>query len=297
MKRTAEFTRRLKAELSQTEHLNVYNVPCPECGASVVATAKIKDDQVALSRCSAGHEFTRARAFAAYNASVRAQLRINAACRLLAVSVDKGIYPEHLAYHRLEAMRITKGDNFRQGARDAELYLTNIPCADFELLQKHENHLLLLSKLSGASVYLLVRCDLKRTDDVLSELKKGSHSLKAVGVQAVEAFIELFGPVVNTVWVAKSLQGRGYGKALYKTAYNYSMKGIESSQALGTMSLAVWISLMKENKSIYLDVGRFGKAKLTDLVIYPDDLEIIWRDKDLILTSDRGPDFSFRWPK
>jgi len=86
---TSKFTRRLKAELNQTEHLNIYNVPCPECGASVVDTARVADDQVALSHCTEGHEFTRAQAFAAYNEAVRAQVRVNAARRLKASLQDK----------------------------------------------------------------------------------------------------------------------------------------------------------------------------------------------------------------
>lgn len=84
-----EFTRRLKAELNQTEHLNIYTVPCPECGAAVVATARIRDDPQAASQCAKGHEFTRAQAFEAYNASVRAQVQINAAYRLKASLKDK----------------------------------------------------------------------------------------------------------------------------------------------------------------------------------------------------------------
>lgn len=81
-----EFTRRLKAELNQTEHLNIYEVPCPSCGASFVSSSRVRDDNKALSYCSAGHEFTRAQAFEAYNASVRQshKMRINASARLLA---------------------------------------------------------------------------------------------------------------------------------------------------------------------------------------------------------------------
>lgn len=84
-----EFTRRLKAELNQTEHLNIYEVPCPDCGAKVVATAKTRDDRQALSYCDVGHEFTRAQAFESYNASVRATIQINAAARLKASLKDK----------------------------------------------------------------------------------------------------------------------------------------------------------------------------------------------------------------
>lgn len=84
-----EFTRRLKAELNQTEHLNIYEVPCPTCGAAFVTTSRTKDDQQALSYCAAGHEATRAQAFEAYNASIRAQVKINASARLRASLQDK----------------------------------------------------------------------------------------------------------------------------------------------------------------------------------------------------------------
>lgn len=100
-----EFTRRLKAELNQTEHLNIYEVPCPECGAAVVTTAKIRDDAQAASQCAKGHEFTRAQAFEAYNASVRAQVQINAAFRLLAVDVNPKAYPENTAREDLDLVQ------------------------------------------------------------------------------------------------------------------------------------------------------------------------------------------------
>jgi ribosomal protein S18 acetylase RimI-like enzyme len=99
-----EFTRRLKADL-KTEHLNIYDVPCPDCGATVTSTARTKDDGKALSRCVEGHEFTRARAFAAYNVAVRAQVQVNAAQRLLAVNVSPKAYPENVARQDLELVQ------------------------------------------------------------------------------------------------------------------------------------------------------------------------------------------------
>lgn len=46
--------------------MNIYDIPCPECRASIVSTAKLKDDTQAITTCAAGHKFTRAQAYASH---------------------------------------------------------------------------------------------------------------------------------------------------------------------------------------------------------------------------------------
>lgn len=44
--------------------MNIYDIPCPQCSAKIVSTARTMDDTVAVSSCVAGHSFTRAEAYA-----------------------------------------------------------------------------------------------------------------------------------------------------------------------------------------------------------------------------------------
>jgi len=81
--------------------MNVYDMPCPVCGAKIVSTAKMPDDTAAPTYCAEGHKFMRSEAFASHKASVakfyhdlradlgQAPVKINATRRLKASLEDR----------------------------------------------------------------------------------------------------------------------------------------------------------------------------------------------------------------
>lgn len=204
--------------------------------------------------------------------------------------------PKVEAASRLQAMRISKGDNFKAGRKTAQAFLEQEPDYPLEVLQVHKSQVLIAKPSKHSTYYMLATCDSERAAQALPKAVRKGSALNTLGVLSVDALIGVYLNAVNSIWVSEAIRGKGYGKALYKVAYRYSKRGISSSLFLGSMSLAVWISLIKEfPKKIYLDVIGYGKVKASDLEI--KGLNILAPAYGLNLTSPKGPDFRIRWSK
>lgn len=199
------------------------------------------------------------------------------------------------AAQRLYSMAIHQGDNYSLGAKVAKAYLTRDAMRRFKVLQTHGTQALVASVNAAGTIYMLVSCsNEEKFKDLMWGFQHAKQDTMAEhGAKSVDAMISLHRGEVGMIWVDKNLRGRGFGKALYNVAHKYSKQGIKSSTGLGTMSLAVWLSLFKSNKKIELWVDRKPVSRkdvrVSGLhIAVPGHADLTLRD---------APNFTFRWPK
>jgi hypothetical protein len=196
------------------------------------------------------------------------------------------------AAQRLGAMKIAKGDNLHYGASLAKKYLGSVPAYDFELLYQHNNQLVLLAR----DMSFLVTCvDQQSANQLAQEVGRSEKPLKRLGAASIDAFVSVtLDGVVEAVWVAPNLRGKGYGIGLYKLAHQLSRDGIESSDKLGSMSLATWLRIYKSVPKVQLVVdGTVVPRKNVEV----EGLDITVKGFEHPLTDPKGPTFMFRWPR
>lgn len=193
-------------------------------------------------------------------------------------------------------MYIAPGDNLGSGKALTKIWLQSKPARSFEVLYRKENQLVLLL-IGYDRRYLLATCKTpKDAENVARKIDSEEEApLKDLGVRSIDAFIELdLDDRVSAVWVEPQLRGKGYGAALYKLAYQLSPKGIESSDDLGSMSLAVWLKLYAKDKKVQIVVK--GKT-VPRSSIRIQGMTIKCKGYTENLTSPTGPKFRFRWTK
>ena len=190
------------------------------------------------------------------------------------------------AFTRLRAMSITKGNNYPDVEKDIENILYE-EASRFKILNFHKKQILLSVKFHG-TIYLLATMD-AGIEEFREDRKTGYLTDCA---KSVDAFIHLNAKgVVEGIWVAKKIRGKGYGKVLYRVAHENSTAGISSSRDLSESSLATWLSLYKE-ENINL-IWNKRKINRKDVVIKGLSLKV--RGKEL--TAPNEPAFYFVWPK
>lgn len=192
------------------------------------------------------------------------------------------------AGNRLKAMSITKGDNYEEGQSVADSLL-NSKCSEWKILktgsqvvaQRTEDKTVSFAYMTGVGLKTLPK----------------SGTLKEAGITSVDAFIRILlrGESISTVWVSSKMRSKGYGKSLYELAHSHSKRGLTSSQDLGTMSLALWLSLYRKYPSIKIRIG--GIRAVDRSRVHIKDLHIEVDGEDAALTDPDGPDFTFWWPK
>lgn len=200
-------------------------------------------------------------------------------------------------------MTITQGDNFSGAADDVAWLVSTREGSQFKVLNSHENQVLLHSPKTGTLLLVTIKVPLSDFSAALKEnktiAKSGFDSAIAYMAVSHDALILGVREETSAVWVHKNYRGKGYGKALYKVAYEMSKKGIRSSDSLGTMSLGLWISLFKAHPEIKLNVPKWYQGALDRKKITVNGLDILYDygDKLVELTARGTPTFYFIWPK
>ncbi len=215
------------------------------------------------------------------------------------------------AAQRLQAMAIKQGDNMRGGAQDAKKLLTGEP-SDFKVIGG-SNDLVLLKKVNRhRTVYYVLGVLSVPLDEFKKNLaNEDLFELRRAGLKTIVGFIGVDAfdnrpSQLISIWIAPAFQGKGFGKGLYKAAYDNSKKGLQSSLDLGTMSLGTWLSLYRDNPEIHITVGvlrtkasREDRVKATREEIKIRGLDVSYHNQDGVqsLTDPEGPVFYFVWPK
>lgn len=191
------------------------------------------------------------------------------------------------AAQRLRAMPITKGDNYEEG-QDVANSLLNSRCSEWEIL-KTGNQIVVEQTSENLRRFAYA------TGDVKTLPKSGT--LAGAGITSIDAFITIVtrGESVSAVWVASKMRSKGLGKSLYELAHTHSKKGLTSSDDLGTMSLALWLSLYQKHPSIKIRID--GIKSVDRSRVHIKGLDINVDGEDEALTNPDGPDFTFWWPK
>lgn len=204
------------------------------------------------------------------------------------------------ATYRLTAMPVHQGDNFSSGKQLAYNMLKE-DAMDFVQLARKGSFSLLKVVFSTWITYLVVELSSKFQPQPDQKLREFVKSI--VGFMEVRSKGSKFknADKVLSIWVDPSYRG-GFGKALYMTAYKYSANGIVSSDDLGTLSLAAWLSLYKQFKKIQLVIEPYqsefvyANRKLLKIeglnMTYPLDGEEL-----SLVTHKDLPIFYFVWPK
>lgn len=184
-------------------------------------------------------------------------------------------------------MSIMPGDNYEGGIHAVDALLKS-PCSEWKLLNAG-NPAVAERVTSKEHSYAYL------SGGITSIPRSGT--LKDAGVTSVDAVITVItkSETVSTVWVASKLRGKGYGKALYELAHARARTHLMSSDDLGTMSLAVWLSLYAKHPSILIRLDGIRKVPRSRVKIKNLTIEV--EGEEYPLTDSNGPDFKFWWPK
>jgi GNAT superfamily N-acetyltransferase len=202
------------------------------------------------------------------------------------------------AFQRIQAMPIIQGDNYTLGQEDAEKYVEKYKVGNLKLINssKSDNLALFMTPIKAKSyTFMLVELlpgKLKSLTD--GELKLSDITKKPVATIDLQRNFSGNLDSVHSVWVDKEYRNRGFGKTLYAIAHHYAKKSLGSSSNLGSLSLAVWLSLYKQNHEIYIEYkGHTCDRK--DIKI--DGMKIFDTRQKIELTAPKSDVFLFIWPK
>jgi hypothetical protein len=155
------------------------------------------------------------------------------------------------AQRLLESMPITEGNNNARAERVAKRMLRKGADYNLRVISSHEQ---LIFMVDDKGIYSLATIN-KPIDVVKKNISPSSeYRLSEAGVKKVVGLVDTQyqGNIthIESTWLSPEMRGKGFGKGLYTAVYLHSKHGIISSYDLGTMSLAVWVSLYKQHKDI-----------------------------------------------
>lgn len=205
------------------------------------------------------------------------------------------------AQRLMESMPITEGDNYRTGEQTS-YNLLGLKASRFKVIninQSHKQVLLSYQEEYESSVgYMLLGVPDPKAfaARVTAERKERMRTLAEGAVAIGRISVEVDGVVLN-VWVNKDYRRQGIGTALYRIAHHYCPHGLTSSDDLGSMSLGVWLSLLKKESKLYLEY-RKSKYKYSDIKVDSDmSIFLTYKGNEIDITTLQAGHFQFVWPK
>lgn len=207
------------------------------------------------------------------------------------------------AASRLTAMYIRRGDNYPGGAQENSKLL-KCDTAYSRILTNYGDMVFLETSDHeyDCQVFLLCKIGCAFSDFKAHWEESDRHnyhdSLKCCGAIDVIGHIQLDREekpqMIGSLFINKKYRNRGFGRGLYIAAHQFTAGGIKSSNDLGTMSFATWLSLYRDYPKIQFYVGSKLISR-NDLIIKGTDIRWVSSKGLVNLTSSKNPEFTFVW--